>query len=279
MLHGSRVACSKQDFIDRSLSRIRSILTQTPFAMLHCNARVVRPSYCAPRACMNSRACVNRALLPTSRLKFRGTSLNRSEKRACSRLRSFPGRVLPIAAGMTPSAERGAAISQPTQPLNMERNSSGLQRLAYQKEGWQYWSWNDSKTGQHRIHYISAGENNPGPTVLLIHGFGASAYHWRHNLPALVDAGRRVFAVDLLGGGLKQPRIHICLCPTTVAIFAVCPNDFAITTSFDMQDDLHHHHQHTFYCCQSMVLVSAQVLGCQIKLWFRTKTTVCGSGS
>lgn len=100
-----------------------------------------------------------------------------------------------------------AALTTERSSIQLERNGSGLQRLRYQKEGWKYWNWKDSKTGPHRVHYISAGEDNPGPTVLLIHGFGASAYHWRHNIPALVDAGRRVFAVDLLGFGLSDKAL------------------------------------------------------------------------
>ena len=44
----------------------------------------------------------------------------------------------------------------------------------------------------------AAGDN--GPPVLLVHGFGASAYHWRYNIPALASS-HRVYAVDLLGFG------------------------------------------------------------------------------
>jgi len=36
--------------------------------------------------------------------------------------------------------------------------------------------------------------------VLLVHGFGASAEHWRHTLPAL-SAAAQVMAIDLLGFG------------------------------------------------------------------------------
>ena len=50
----------------------------------------------------------------------------------------------------------------------------------------------------------SSGDN---PTILLVHGFGASAYHWRYNIPALVEAGYRVFAVDLLGFGWSDKAI------------------------------------------------------------------------
>jgi len=40
--------------------------------------------------------------------------------------------------------------------------------------------------------------------VLLVHGFGASAYQWRHLMPALAAAGRRVLAPDLPGHGFSQ---------------------------------------------------------------------------
>lgn len=47
---------------------------------------------------------------------------------------------------------------------------------------------------------LSAGTGSQGPPVVLVHGFGASAYHWRYNIPILA-ANHRVFAVDLLGFG------------------------------------------------------------------------------
>tara|TARA_B100000524_G_C23406018_1_gene282409 strand:+ start:112 stop:282 length:171 start_codon:yes stop_codon:yes gene_type:complete len=40
-----------------------------------------------------------------------------------------------------------------------------------------------------------------GAPILLVHGFGASVNHWRDNIPALVSAGYRVHAIDLLGLG------------------------------------------------------------------------------
>ena len=36
--------------------------------------------------------------------------------------------------------------------------------------------------------------------MLLIHGFGASAYHWRYTIPELAKT-HRVYAIDLLGFG------------------------------------------------------------------------------
>lgn len=55
------------------------------------------------------------------------------------------------------------------------------------------WSWQ----GQ-TIRYQQAGEQ--GPSILCIHGFGASSDHWRKNLPDL-GQDHRIYAIDLLGFG------------------------------------------------------------------------------
>lgn len=52
----------------------------------------------------------------------------------------------------------------------------------------------------HAISYITAGAEKD-PPLLLIHGFGASSFHWRSNVNALAQAGNRVYAIDLLGFG------------------------------------------------------------------------------
>jgi pimeloyl-ACP methyl ester carboxylesterase len=44
-----------------------------------------------------------------------------------------------------------------------------------------------------------------GPTVILIHGMGASRYDWEALSPQLASAGYRSYAVDLLGHG-SSPR-------------------------------------------------------------------------
>lgn len=49
-----------------------------------------------------------------------------------------------------------------------------------------------------RLAYRDQGEGEP---VLLLHGFGASSYTWRHLEPALVAAGHRVVTLDLKGFG------------------------------------------------------------------------------
>lgn len=48
------------------------------------------------------------------------------------------------------------------------------------------------------LHVVVEGE---GPPVLLLHGFPDSSALWRHQIPALADAGYRVIAPDLRGFG------------------------------------------------------------------------------
>ncbi|WP_420127077.1 alpha/beta fold hydrolase [Longimicrobium sp.] len=54
-----------------------------------------------------------------------------------------------------------------------------------------------------RMHVAEQGE---GPAVLLCHGFPETWYAWRHQLPALAQAGFRAIAPDLRGfGGSDRP--------------------------------------------------------------------------
>ena len=61
--------------------------------------------------------------------------------------------------------------------------------------------------GDVRLHYVEAGE---GPLVLLLHGFPQFWYQWRHQVPALVEAGFRVVAPDTRGYNLsdKPPGVR-----------------------------------------------------------------------
>jgi pimeloyl-ACP methyl ester carboxylesterase len=55
--------------------------------------------------------------------------------------------------------------------------------------------------GDVQLHYVEAGE---GSLVLLLHGFPQFWYQWRHQIPALVEAGFRVVAPDMRGYNLSD---------------------------------------------------------------------------
>ncbi len=66
------------------------------------------------------------------------------------------------------------------------------------------WQWRGFQ-----VKYTVMGE---GPPLLLIHGFGASIYHWRKNIPVLAQHSYRVYALDLLGfGQSEKPAINYSL--------------------------------------------------------------------
>lgn len=57
-----------------------------------------------------------------------------------------------------------------------------------------------------QLRVIEAGDRG-APTVILAHGFPELAYSWRHQIPALVDAGYHVLAPDQRGyGGSSRPE-------------------------------------------------------------------------
>mmetsp|Transcript_44407 Transcript_44407/g.105194 ORF Transcript_44407/g.105194 Transcript_44407/m.105194 type:complete len:436 (+) Transcript_44407:46-1353(+) len=85
----------------------------------------------------------------------------------------------------------------------VEKDNAGRLRLKYQEKGWKVWNWTDGpakRFGSIECHYIVDGPED-GPPVVLVHGFGANAYHWRYQVPELAAKGYRVYALDLLGYG------------------------------------------------------------------------------
>jgi len=83
--------------------------------------------------------------------------------------------------------------------LRLERDHCGIERIAYEKQGWKKWNWRGVD-----VNYIESG--NEGPPLVLLHGFGASAYQWRYNIPTLAKK-HRVFAVDLVGFGKSEKLV------------------------------------------------------------------------
>ena len=64
---------------------------------------------------------------------------------------------------------------------------------------------NGKEYDYYKINYRVEGDGSP---ILLVHGFGANVNHFRFQFPALVDAGYRVHAIDLLGfGASDKPAI------------------------------------------------------------------------
>ena len=54
-----------------------------------------------------------------------------------------------------------------------------------------------------RMHVVEAGPPDGDP-VLVLHGWPQNWYQWRHQIPALADAGFRVIAPDLRGYGQSE---------------------------------------------------------------------------
>ena len=66
------------------------------------------------------------------------------------------------------------------------------------------WPWQG-----HGVHSLRAAPEHPeGPAILLVHGFGASTDHWRHNIPALAQR-HEVHAIDLLGFGRSAKPVGL----------------------------------------------------------------------
>src|SRR6476660_3966033 len=54
-----------------------------------------------------------------------------------------------------------------------------------------------------KVRVVERGAKT-SPPVLLVHGWGCTAYVFRYNMPALAAAGYRPLAVDLKGHGLSD---------------------------------------------------------------------------
>jgi len=76
-----------------------------------------------------------------------------------------------------------------------------------------------------RLFCLTEGD---GPLVLLVHGFPEYSWSWRHQLPALAEAGYRAVAVDLPGYGRSdkpdvrydEPWVNAVLGGTVAALGA-----------------------------------------------------------
>jgi len=94
-------------------------------------------------------------------------------------------------------------------------------RLPYSPTGYSTWEWNthhneqnqqasadgasDNSQSSYSINYLELGDRTK-PALLLVHGFGASSYHFRYNIPILARK-YHVYAIDMLGFGWSDKPI------------------------------------------------------------------------
>ncbi|XP_027917388.1 pheophytinase, chloroplastic isoform X1 [Vigna unguiculata] len=130
------------------------------------------------------------ALCPSVPSHLTKTSLPLSQRSKCEMSRrTFAVKGI-VASGVSVASSTLTAEAQPS--------SKGFERLPYKAEGYNYWTWRG-----HKIHYVVQGEGSP---IVLIHGFGASAFHWRYNIPELAKK-HKVYAIDLLGFGWSDKAL------------------------------------------------------------------------
>ncbi|MFV0256992.1 MAG: alpha/beta fold hydrolase [Acidimicrobiales bacterium] len=86
------------------------------------------------------------------------------------------------------------------------------------------------------IHTVAMGE---GPLVVFCHGFPESWYSWRHQLPAVAEAGYRAVAMDMRGyGGTSKPSdigaYHVgLLAGDVIGVVAALGADEAVVVGHD----------------------------------------------
>ncbi|XP_066322394.1 pheophytinase, chloroplastic-like [Miscanthus floridulus] len=90
------------------------------------------------------------------------------------------------------------SCSMATSSASANGSAQGLEVLPFKADGYNFWTWRGR-----RIHYVEQGAGQP---IVLIHGFGASAFHWRYNIPELAKR-YKVYAIDLLGFGWSEKAL------------------------------------------------------------------------
>ena len=112
--------------------------------------------------------------------------------------------------------------TSPVAPVLQDFEHETSDRLPYSPTGYSTWEWKtihnptqqeaeekgqpmSSTQTSHSINYLEMGDPTK-PALILVHGFGASAYHWRHNIPTLARE-YHVYALDLLGFGWSDKPV------------------------------------------------------------------------
>uniref|UniRef100_B8HT37 Alpha/beta hydrolase fold protein n=1 Tax=Cyanothece sp. (strain PCC 7425 / ATCC 29141) TaxID=395961 RepID=B8HT37_CYAP4 len=103
--------------------------------------------------------------------------------------------------GASASASVRPQSSGSTTPAEVIPVPSWRDRLGYERN----WFWRGWQT---RYTYLRPADldRRQAPPLILLHGFGASIGHWRHNLSVLAQS-HPVYALDMLGFGASQKVI------------------------------------------------------------------------
>jgi pimeloyl-ACP methyl ester carboxylesterase len=92
----------------------------------------------------------------------------------------------------------GAVLAEPLKAATPEPTRAGPVPTSWVDSAMPEVTHRMIETNGIRLHVAEQGE---GPLVILCHGFPECWYSWRHQLPALANAGFRAVAADLRGYG------------------------------------------------------------------------------
>ena len=127
-----------------------------------------------------------------------------SPQRAHSRVQAL---VVDEAAAVAHGVRLGSTIRRPI--MSAAAMEAPIAPVTWSPEADHTWIYDGSAFGASEsltVNYIVAGPPE-APPLLLVHGFGASGFHWRRNINVLAAAGYRVYAIDLIGFGLSSKPI------------------------------------------------------------------------
>lgn len=119
-------------------------------------------------------------------------------------MRAFLLLILPtICVGFSAPSTKSLNVQPPvtvgTSLADFDYNSND--KLPWIESGYNTWKWRD-----HDINYVEMGDKTK-PALVLIHGFGASSFHYRYNIPVLAR-DYHVFAFCKLGFGLSSKPVQ-----------------------------------------------------------------------
>src|SRR6266704_6680 len=91
-----------------------------------------------------------------------------------------------------------------------------------------------------KVRVVERGDPS-SPPIVLVHGWGCSAYVFRRNMPALAAAGFRAIAVDLKGHGLSDKPLALeeYLAPSQFPEFSLAMRELLHSYDWNAADHRH----------------------------------------